>query len=72
MFEATSHSAAPWYVLHSDDKKRARLNGIKHVLSCIPYKKIKRDKIRLGKRSDKYRYDDKINLHKVKLVREVF
>ena len=72
MFEATSSSAAPWYVLKSDDKKRARLNGIKHILSLIPYKRIKHDKIDLGKRSKKHRYDDKINLHKVKLVREVY
>jgi len=72
MFEATSHRVAPWYVLHSDDKKRARLNGIKHILAQIPYKKIKREKIKLPKRSDKHRYDDKLNLHKVKLVREVF
>ena len=72
MFEATSHRFAPWYVLHSDDKKRARLNGIKHILSQIPYEKIKRDKIRLPDRSKKHRYDDKLNLHKVKLVREAF
>ena len=72
MFAATSHSSAPWYVLHSDDKKRARLNGIKQILSLIPYKKIKRPKIRLPKRSDKHRYNDKLNLHKVKLVREIF
>ena len=72
MFKATSRAPAPWYVLHSDDKKRARLNGIRHILSQIPYKKIKRDKIHLGKRSNKHRYDDKIDLHKVKLVREVY
>ena len=72
MFEATSQPLAPWYVLHSDDKKRARLNGIKHILSKIPYKKIKRDKIHLGKRSDKHRYDDKVDTHKVKLVRELY
>ena len=72
MFAATSHSAAPWYVIHSDDKKRARLNGIKHILSLIPYKRIKRAKIHLPKRSDKNRYDDKLNLHKVKLVREAY
>jgi polyphosphate kinase 2 len=72
MFEATSHAPAPWYVLRSDDKKRARLNGIKHILSQVPYKKIKRDKIRLGKRSDKHQYNDKLDLHKVKLVREVY
>ena len=72
MFAATSHSAAPWFVLKSDDKKRARLNGIKHILSLIPYKRIKRAKIHLPKRSDKKRYDDRLDLHKVKLVREVY
>ena len=72
MFEATSHSFAPWYVLHSDDKKRARLNGIKHILSQIPYKRIKQDKVHLGKRSNKHRYDDKLDLRKVKLARQVF
>ena len=72
MFEHTSRPLTPWYVVHSDDKKRARLNSIKHILSLIPYKKIKREKISLGKRSDKRRYDDKIDLHKVKLVRELY
>jgi len=72
MFAATSHPFAPWFVVQSDDKKRARLNGIKHVLSQIPYKKIKREKVQLGKRSNKHRYDDKLDLRKVKLVREVY
>jgi polyphosphate kinase 2 len=72
MFAATSHPVAPWYVLHSDDKKRARLNGIKHILSQIPYERIKRDKVDLGKRSKKHRYDDKLDLRKVKLVTETF
>ena len=72
MFAATSHAPNQWHVLHSNDKKRARLNGIKHILSLIPYKRIKRDKIDLGKRSDKRRYNDKIDLHKVRLVPEVF
>ena len=72
MFEATSHPVAPWFMLRSDDKKRARLNGIKHILSQIPYEKIKRDKVKLPKRSDKQRYKEKLNLHKVKLVRDAF
>jgi polyphosphate kinase 2 len=71
MFTATSHPAAPWYALHSDDKKRARLNGIKHILSMIPYKKIKREKVHLPKRSTKPR-KDKLDLQKVKLVAEVY
>jgi polyphosphate kinase 2 len=72
MFKATSHEAAPWYVVRSDDKKRARLNGIKHILSLIPYKQIKRDKIKLPPRSNKDRYNDELDLKKVKLVKEVY
>jgi polyphosphate kinase len=72
MFEATSTDAAPWYVIHSDDKKRARLNGIKHILSVVPDKRVKRDKVKLPKRSNKDRYDDKIDLSQVKLVKEVY
>jgi polyphosphate kinase 2 len=72
MFEATDRKAAPWYVLRSDDKRRARLNGMKHILSLIPYKRIKRDKIELPKRSDKHRYNDQLDLERVNLVPEVY
>ena len=72
MFEATDHAPARWHVLRSDDKKRARLNGIKQILSLIPYKKIKRDKIVLPKRSHKHRYKDQLDPRKVKLVPEVY
>ena len=72
MFAATSTDAAPWYVIRSNDKKRARLNGIKHILSMIPYKRIKHDKVELPKRSKKRRYNDQLDLLKVKLVKEVF
>ena len=72
MFKKTSHDAAPWYVVRSDDKKRARLNGIKHILSLIPYKKIKRDKVKLPPRSKKGRYRDDLDLSQVKLVKEVY
>ena len=72
MFEATSHKGSPWYVVRSDDKKRARLNGIKHILSMIPYKRIKRDKIKLPKRSSKDHYKDDIDFRKVKPVKEVY
>ena len=71
MFKTTSTDASPWYVIHSDDKKRARLNGIKHILSLVPYKRIKRDKIKLPKRSNKDRYNDQIDVKQVKLVKEV-
>jgi polyphosphate kinase len=50
MFEATDTPWAPWFVVRSDDKKRARLNIIKHFLGHIPYKKAPRDKVELPKR----------------------
>jgi polyphosphate kinase len=50
MFEATDTPWAPWFVVKSDDKKRARLNLITHLLSRIPYKKVKRDDVKLPDR----------------------
>ena len=50
MFAHTDIKQAPWYVVHSDDKKRARLNCISHLLSCIPYQNIEPEKIELPKR----------------------
>ena len=69
MFKATSSRHAPWNVIHSDDKRRARLNCIAHVLNTIPYKKLPREKVRLSKRSDKGRYNDK-TLRGVRFVAE--
>jgi hypothetical protein len=40
MFRATDTSWAPWYVVHSDDKRRARLNALTHILSKIPYEEL--------------------------------
>jgi polyphosphate kinase 2 (PPK2 family) len=62
MLKATDTKFAPWYVLRSDDKKRARLNCIAHLLSQIPYKKLPREKIDLPKRSKKHEYDDEAPL----------
>lgn len=50
MFAATDTSWAPWFVVRSDDKKRARLNVISHLLGQIPYKEVAREKIKLPKR----------------------
>ena len=50
MFAATDTSWAPWYVVPSDDKNRARLNCISHLLKQIPYKQAPRPKIKLPKR----------------------
>jgi len=62
MLEATDTEDAPWYIVRSDDKRRARLNCIAHFLSLIPYKDVPRDKIKLPKRSDKGQYDDQAPL----------
>jgi polyphosphate kinase 2 len=62
MFKATDTKWAPWYVLRSDDKKRARLNCLRHIVSLIPWRKIKRDKVKLPKRSHKGAYDDMASL----------
>jgi polyphosphate kinase 2 (PPK2 family) len=51
MLKATDTKWAPWYILRSDDKKRARLNCIRHILSLIPCKKVPREKVKLPKRS---------------------
>src|SRR6187551_3451911 len=51
MFEATDTKHAPWRLIRSDDKRRARLNVISHILKTIPYKKIARQKIKLPKRT---------------------
>lgn len=71
MLDATDTAHAPWHVLRSDDKKRARLNCIRHVLDSIPHKKVKREKVKLPKRSMKGAYDDQKTLEKRKFVREV-
>jgi polyphosphate kinase 2 len=70
MLKATDTKHAPWYILRSDDKKRARLNAIRHLLSLIPYKKVPRDKIRLPKRSSRDAYDDQATLRGRKFVAE--
>src|ERR1700752_3243888 len=51
MFEATDSKHGRWHIIRSDDKRRARLNCIAHVLNIIPYKMISRDKVQLPKRS---------------------
>ena len=62
MLEATDTKHAPWYLIHSDDKKRARLNCIRHFLSLIPYRKAPREKVKLPARKNKGSYDDQASL----------
>ena len=58
MFLATDSSWAPWYVVHSDDKRRAQLNALTHILSKIPYEKLPRAKVELPKRQHRGNYHE--------------
>jgi len=70
MFKKTDTKHAPWYIVRSDDKRRARLNCISHILSVIPHKKLPRKKVLLPKRSNKGSYDDQASLRGRKFVVE--
>src|SRR5215469_1773690 len=72
MLEATDKKHSPWYILHSDDKKRARLNGIAHILSLIPYAKVKKDKVKLPKRSTRGKYDDALDERKRHMIPAIY
>ena len=68
MLEATDTKHAPWYILPSDDKRRARLNCLAHILKLVPYKKVEHEKVKLPKRSKKRAYDDQASLEGRKFV----
>jgi len=72
MLAATDSKHAPWYIVPSDDKKRARLNCISHLLKQIPYKRLQREKVKLPKRSMKGSYDDLATLKGRKFVAQVY
>ena len=72
MLKATDTKHAPWYIVRSDDKKSARLNCIRHILSLIPYKKVPHEKIELAERSMKGEYDDRASLKGRKFVPEKY
>jgi polyphosphate kinase 2 len=62
MLEATDTDWAPWYIVPSDDKRRARLNCLAHFLESIPYKKVKHKAIELPKRAKDDAYDDQSSI----------
>jgi polyphosphate kinase 2 (PPK2 family) len=72
MFEYTDTQHAPWYVVESNDKKKARLNIISHILAHIPYKKVDHKKIKLGDRSMKGKYDDSEAMRRRRYVESKF
>ena len=72
MLEATDTEHAPWYIVRSDDKRRARLNLIAHLLSLIPYEEVRREKVELPKRSKKEAYDDIASIANRRFVPEKY
>jgi polyphosphate kinase 2 len=72
MFKATHSKHAPWHIVHSDDKRRARLNCIAHLLKSIPHKRVSNEPVKLPKRSNKGRFNDQRGLQQVKPVAERF
>lgn len=72
MLEATDTEEAPWYIVPSDDTRRARLNCITHLLDLIPYKDVDRPHVKLPKRSHKDEYDDQASLKGRNFVAEKY
>jgi polyphosphate kinase 2 len=72
MLDATDTEISPWHIVRSDDKKRARLNSIAHILKRIPYKKVPREKVKMPKRSMKGSYDDERALRGRRFADEVY
>jgi polyphosphate kinase len=70
MFLATDTAWAPWYVVHSDDKRRARLNALTHILSKIPHEDLRRAKVKLPTRQERGDYKDPD--YPFRLIPEVF
>jgi polyphosphate kinase 2 len=70
MFQASDTSWAPWYVVHSDNKRRARLNVITHILSKIPYEELPHEKVKLPKRQGREGYRD--SDYPFRMIPEVF
>jgi polyphosphate kinase 2 len=72
MLEASDSEHAPWYIVPSDDKRRARLNVISHILRLIPHEEIEREKVELPKRKMKHAYDDQASIEGRKFVPETY
>jgi len=72
MLHMSDTKDSPWFIVNSDDKRRARLNCIAHLLELIPHKKVRRDEVKLPKRSHKEEYDDRAALEGRNFVPEIY
>jgi len=71
MLKATDTPFAPWYIVNADDKRRARLNCISHLLSLVPYQEIRREPVKLPKRQKPHGYVEPRN-RRYNVVPEVY
>jgi polyphosphate kinase 2 len=72
MLEATDTEWAPWYIVPSNDKRRARLNCITHFLNLVPYKDVKRKSVDLPKRDKSEAYDDEASISERRFIEQKF
>ncbi len=72
MLEATDTDHAPWHIVRSDDKRRARLNVISHFLGLLPYEVAPREKIKLPGRDKKHAYDDEETIKNRRWIKEKY
>ena len=72
MLAATDTDFAPWHIVTSDDKKRARLNLIAHLLKQVPYKPMPQKKVKLPKRNMKHAYDDEATMVNRRWIPEIY
>ena len=72
MLEKTDTRIAPWHIVRSDDKRRARLNVIAHLLKLLPHTKVHRPKVHLPRRSNKHAYDDEASIARRRFIQEIY
>jgi polyphosphate kinase 2 len=72
MLDATDTTDSPWHVVRSDDKRRARLNLITHLLKLIPHEEVERKTVKLPKRSTKDEFDDQVTMKNRRYVPEMY
>jgi polyphosphate kinase 2 len=72
MLDETDTKHAPWWVVRSDDKRRARLNIIRQLLKLIPHEELPPPKVKLPQRSRKGAYDDQASLKGRRFVPEKY
>lgn len=70
MLQKTDTRFAPWHIVRSDDKRRARLNTIAHLLSVIPHKKLSNRTVKLPGRARRGAYDDEASIARRRFVKE--